>query len=148
MIRAKRILRIHLIAYQAPPQTISAKHRPFVFPAMVEDAPLYRVAVESAEPFQEARALNPSTVLKTSGRRVDAACQRHPRSAAAEVLRQSRHHHVHDGFAEWLDTNISQTRVLSCIVGRSQFAFDFAIDRGGGVAMCWHAFMFLRGQGR
>jgi hypothetical protein len=69
---AKRILRIHLIAYQAPPQTISAKQRPFVFPAMVEDAPLYRVTVESAEPFQEARSLNPSTVLKTSGRRVDA----------------------------------------------------------------------------
>ena len=67
-----RILRIHLIAYQAPPQTLSAKHRPFIFPALVEDLPLYRVTVESAEPFQDARSLSPSTVLKTSGRRVDA----------------------------------------------------------------------------
>jgi len=69
---AARLLRIHLIAYQSPPQTISAKQRPFIFPALVEEAPLYRVAVESAEPFAEAAALNSSTVLKTGGRRVEA----------------------------------------------------------------------------
>ena len=46
---ATRTLRVHLIACQAPPQTMIARDRPTEFPAMIEDDPLYRVKIETAE---------------------------------------------------------------------------------------------------
>jgi hypothetical protein len=69
---ANRTLRVHLIACQAPPQTMIARDRPLEFPAMIEDDPLYHVKVETAERLTDAQALNPTTELSLSGNHVEA----------------------------------------------------------------------------
>ena len=67
---ATRTLRIHLIAYQAPPQTMSSSARHL--PALIEDCRCIGLAWSRPTVASGARALNPTTVLKTSGRRVEA----------------------------------------------------------------------------
>lgn len=69
---ATRTLRIHLLGYNAPPQTTPAKERPYVLPVPIEDAPLYRVTVRAAKPFRRAAAVGTSTVVKRRGRNVEA----------------------------------------------------------------------------
>jgi hypothetical protein len=61
---ATRTLRVHLLGYNAPPQTTPAKDRPYVLPVPSEDAPIYRVNVTTSMPLRRARALNDSTALK------------------------------------------------------------------------------------
>lgn len=65
-------LRVHLLAYNAPPQTTPPKDRPYVMPGLIEDAPTYRATVEFAEPVKRAAAFNKSTDLKRGGRRLEA----------------------------------------------------------------------------
>jgi hypothetical protein len=67
-----RTLRVHLLGYNAPPQTTPAKDRPYVLPVPIEDAPTYRVSIITRERLRSAKALNPSTELKHRGKRVDA----------------------------------------------------------------------------
>jgi hypothetical protein len=69
---ATRTLRIHLLGYNAPPQTTPAKDRPYVLPVPIEDAPLYRVTVRAAKPFRRAAAVGTSTVVKRRGKHVEA----------------------------------------------------------------------------
>ena len=69
---ANRTLRIHLLAYNSPPQTTPPKDRPFVLPMPIEDEPMYRVVLESHPPLKRAAAGNKSTVLKRRGPRVEA----------------------------------------------------------------------------
>jgi hypothetical protein len=68
---AGRVLRIHLLAYNSPPQTTPARDRPHVLPALIEDASMYRATVEFAGPIKEAAAFNTSTDLKQHGRRLE-----------------------------------------------------------------------------
>ena len=70
-----RTLRIHLIGYNSPPQTMPAQNRPFVLPALNEDAPMYRVRIELQQPPQSVSGLHPSTVLKTTGPRIEATVE-------------------------------------------------------------------------
>ncbi len=72
---ANRTLRIHLLGYNSPPQTTPATNRPFVLPGLIEDAPQYRVIVESAKPVRKVSALNPTTEIKQTGRRIEARIQ-------------------------------------------------------------------------
>ena len=60
-------LRVHLVAYNSPPQTTPAKDRPFVLPALIEEAPLYRVRIQLDRPIKRAMAWNKTTVLKRQG---------------------------------------------------------------------------------
>jgi len=69
---ANRTLRIHLLGYNSPPQTTPAKNRPYVLPMPVEDAPMYRVIVETSEPVIQATAWNKSTRLTHSEHKVEA----------------------------------------------------------------------------
>ncbi len=69
---ATRTLRIHLLGYNAPPQTTPSKDRPYVLPVPIEEAPMYRVTVSAAKPFRRAAAVGASTVVKRRGRRVEA----------------------------------------------------------------------------
>jgi hypothetical protein len=69
---ASRTLRIHLLGYNSPPQTTPPKDRPFVLPMPIEDAPMYRVVIESNPPLKRAAAGNKSTLLKRRGQRVEA----------------------------------------------------------------------------
>jgi hypothetical protein len=68
---ATRTLRIHLIAYNATPQTTPAKERPYVLPGLIEDASMFRASIELRDGLKNARALNRSTQLKRKGNRVD-----------------------------------------------------------------------------
>ncbi len=69
---ATRTLRIHVLGYNSPPQTIPAHDRPFVLPALMEEAPLFRVQVEVSQPFKSAVALNKKTRLTRRGSRIEA----------------------------------------------------------------------------
>jgi Hypothetical glycosyl hydrolase 6/Beta-galactosidase trimerisation domain len=68
---ASRTLRVHFIAYNAPPQTTPAQHRPYVLPALIEEAPLYRAAVTLRDNLKNAKAWNASTQLQRRANRVD-----------------------------------------------------------------------------
>lgn len=68
---ATRTLRVHLIAYNATPQTTPAKERPYVLPGLIEDAPIFRARLEFRDGLRGAKALNPTTQLKKRGNRVE-----------------------------------------------------------------------------
>jgi hypothetical protein len=68
---ATRTLRVHLIAYDATPQTTPAKERPYVLPGLIEDAPMFRVRLEFRDGLKSAKALNRTTQLKKRGQRVE-----------------------------------------------------------------------------
>lgn len=67
---SKRVLRIHLLGYNSSPQTTPPKNRPYILPGLIEDAPMYRVSLEFAEPVKNASALGKSTNLQQDGRRI------------------------------------------------------------------------------
>ena len=69
---ASRTLRVHLLGYNAPPQTTPPKDRPYVLPATIEDAPIFRATIELDPPLKRVEAFNKSTVLKRKGARVQA----------------------------------------------------------------------------
>lgn len=69
---ASRTLRIHLLAYNAPPQTTPAKDRPYVLPVPIEEAPIYRVTVQCATPVRKVGAWNKSTEVKRRAYRMEA----------------------------------------------------------------------------
>ncbi len=69
---ATRTLRVHLLGYNAPPQTMPAKDRPYVLPATIEDAPVFRATVEVGRRVRDARALSRSTELRRRGNRIEA----------------------------------------------------------------------------
>ena len=68
---ATRTLRVHFIAYNAPPQTTPAQNRPYVLPALIEDAPMYRATIKLHECPQRAEAWNRSTQLQCHTNCVD-----------------------------------------------------------------------------
>jgi hypothetical protein len=72
---ANQTLRIHMLAYNAPPQTTPPKDRPHILPGLIEDAPMYRAIIEFAEPIKRATTFNRSTDLKQGGRRLEATVQ-------------------------------------------------------------------------
>jgi hypothetical protein len=69
---ASRTLRVHLLGYWAPSQTMPARNRPFVIPAMMEDLPMYRVILKLANPAKHVEAGKPSTSLKHAGDKIEA----------------------------------------------------------------------------
>jgi hypothetical protein len=56
-----RNLRVHLIAYNATPQTTPVKERPYVLPGLIEDAPMFRASIELRDGLKSAKALNRTT---------------------------------------------------------------------------------------
>lgn len=67
----QRTLHVHFIAYNAPPQTMPAKNRPYVLPALIEDAPLFRASIKCAKRIKQAKAYLKSTKLRRSGSTVE-----------------------------------------------------------------------------
>jgi hypothetical protein len=61
-----RTLRVHFVAYLAPPATTTPK-RPFVLPDLIEDTPLFRATVRVDRQIESAAALNPTTEVAVSG---------------------------------------------------------------------------------
>jgi hypothetical protein len=68
---ATRMLRVHLIAYNATPQTTPAKERPYVLPGLIEDIPMFRASFEFRDGLKSAKALNRTTQLRRRGNRVE-----------------------------------------------------------------------------
>jgi len=64
------VLRIHLLGYNSSPQTTPPKNRPYILPGLIEDAPIYRVELEFADPIKNASAFNNSTNLQQNGQRI------------------------------------------------------------------------------
>jgi hypothetical protein len=67
------VLRIHLLGYNSSPQTTPPKNRPYILPGLIEDAPMYRISLEFAEPVKHVFAFGKSTNLQHEGRHVEAA---------------------------------------------------------------------------
>ncbi|OHB75969.1 MAG: hypothetical protein A2W31_00015, partial [Planctomycetes bacterium RBG_16_64_10] len=51
------------VAYNPTPQTTPPRNRPYVIPGLIEDVPIFRVAVKLAEIPRTVTAGNESTVL-------------------------------------------------------------------------------------
>jgi len=69
--QAKRTLRVHLLAYNSPPQTTPPKNPPYLLPGLIEDAPMYRATIEFAQPIKRAKATNKPTKLTRRSRRLE-----------------------------------------------------------------------------
>ncbi|MCP5516057.1 MAG: hypothetical protein H7A45_02225 [Verrucomicrobiales bacterium] len=67
----RRILRVHLLGYNPPPQTTPPKDRPYALPVPIEDAPMYRATLRCREAVLEAGAVNPRTRITAEAGRVD-----------------------------------------------------------------------------
>ena len=72
---AEHTLRIHFIAYNAPPQTTPERNRPYVLPALIEDTPIFRAAITTREPITGVRALNPKTQVRHDAHHVEATIE-------------------------------------------------------------------------
>jgi hypothetical protein len=68
---ATRTLRVHLIAYNATPQTTPVKERPYVLPGLIEDAPMYRATLELQDGLKGVKSLNRTTQLRKRSNRVE-----------------------------------------------------------------------------
>ncbi len=66
-----RTLRIHLLGYNAPPQTLPVRERPYVLPALMENAPIFRATLEFRDRPHGATTLRSTTTLKQDGRCID-----------------------------------------------------------------------------
>jgi hypothetical protein len=66
-----RRLRVHLLAYNAPPQTTPAKARPYVLPALIEDRPIFEATLEFAQSVKGVTAFAPSTDVRQTGQVVE-----------------------------------------------------------------------------
>jgi len=68
---ATRTMRVHFISYNAPPQTMPAKNRPYVLPALIEDTPIFRAALKLRDRPKRVQAYNKSTELRRSGQKIE-----------------------------------------------------------------------------
>jgi hypothetical protein len=59
----RRILRVHFLGYNAGPQSMPVKGRPFVLPALIEQPPMYRAQVTLRDQFKTARAIDSETII-------------------------------------------------------------------------------------
>ncbi len=71
----ERLLRVHLLAYNATPQTTPPRDRPRVLPGLIEDAPMYRLGLEFPGDVQDVRALNPTTRMQRDEKRAEAVIE-------------------------------------------------------------------------
>jgi hypothetical protein len=72
---SRRTLRVHLLAYHSPPQTTPLERRPYVLPALLEDAPIYRATIRTAQPIKRATAFNQSTCITRQGGRIQVVAE-------------------------------------------------------------------------
>jgi hypothetical protein len=65
-----RTMHVHLLGYNAPPQTTPTKDRPYVLPVPIEDTPIYRTTLTLRDQLRNAQAFSQTTNLETSGNQV------------------------------------------------------------------------------
>lgn len=69
---ARRLLRIHLIAYQPTPRSTPPLNRPYVLPGLIEDDPLFRCEIALGFEPEEISAASPNTEVALTGRKITA----------------------------------------------------------------------------
>ncbi len=74
---ATRTLRVHLIVYNATPQTTPVKERPYVIPGLIEDAPMFRASIEFRDGLKSAKAIHRTTQLKKRAQRIELVVEDH-----------------------------------------------------------------------
>ncbi len=63
-----RMIRVHFLGYNSPPQTIPAKDRPMILPPLIEDPPMFRAKVTlNGNSIQATSCLNANTERMSSG---------------------------------------------------------------------------------
>ncbi|MBX3420934.1 MAG: hypothetical protein KF752_05180 [Pirellulaceae bacterium] len=67
----QRVLRVHFLGYNSPPQSLPATGRPLVLPGLIEEPPLFRAVVHVRDAFQSAQTLNSQTILRINGIRIE-----------------------------------------------------------------------------
>jgi Hypothetical glycosyl hydrolase 6 len=67
---AARTLRVHFLGYLAPAVTTPPKNRPYVLPALIEEAPMYQAEINCRLPVASAKAFSPQTKLEIAGNRL------------------------------------------------------------------------------
>ena len=72
MTRPIAHLRVHLIAYNATPQTTPPRNRPYTIPGLIEDTPLYRVRLDLQQDAVNVTAFNPATSIQHQGQQIEA----------------------------------------------------------------------------
>ena len=68
--RESKLLRVHLLGYNAAPQATPAKGRPHVLPALMEQPPIYRAVLNLADIPVAVEVLGPDTVLDWDERQI------------------------------------------------------------------------------
>ncbi len=68
---AKRILRVHLLAYNPTPQTTPSKNRPYVLPGLIEDAPIYRASIILRRGIKKVTTVDKPLTLDVDNSRID-----------------------------------------------------------------------------
>jgi len=66
----RRILRVHLIGYSAPPQTLPARNRPYVLPGLMEEPPIYEATVTLRDRPRSLRVVGRADPPRRDGRRI------------------------------------------------------------------------------
>lgn len=65
------VMHVHLLAYASAPQSMPARDRPRVLPALLEDVPRYRARIEFERPPVSVSAAHETTRIRTEGRVVE-----------------------------------------------------------------------------
>jgi hypothetical protein len=68
---ADKAVYVHFLGYQSPPQCTPSQNRPFVLPALIEDAPMFAAQVTVRRPFKTVTALNPKTTVTVDGQTIN-----------------------------------------------------------------------------
>ncbi len=66
----RRLLRVHLVAYNPTPQTTPATNRPYVLPGLIEQEPIYRASILVRRPVKDVTTVGKTLALKRDGAQV------------------------------------------------------------------------------
>ncbi|MGA1237125.1 MAG: alpha-amylase family protein [Limisphaerales bacterium] len=66
-----RVLRVHLLCYNATPRTLPVKDRPYVLPGLIEDRPMFRASLRFSDKVKGVKGLSEETRIRKRGRDVE-----------------------------------------------------------------------------
>lgn len=65
-----RMLRIHLLGYNATPRSAPMSNRPFVLPGLIEDPPMFRATIRIKEAFRHVSSNSPRTEIRVDNQTI------------------------------------------------------------------------------
>jgi hypothetical protein len=67
---ANRRIRVHCLGYNPTPQTTPPTNRPYVLPGLIEDSPIFRIAIRTKRTLKTIHATNNETRITREGSRI------------------------------------------------------------------------------